>query len=217
MEPRQISREKALVGAAGIIMAVLFLIPVFSSKYQALLTAYVAAQPAYAFITVAIARFLAIVIAPLPGQPVAFMSIAVMPWQWAWLANLIGADCGAIVAFLIARRFREPVAARFTGLKDLHAFEKALSGRMRLWGFVGLRFATAGALDFFSYAAGLSTVSFRIFLFATLLADIPITFIFFYFGGMAARYGAYVMIAFIVLFMLTSATLGKYVIQKNKR
>lgn len=211
------SREKVVMAAAGIVMAAVFLIPVFSGKYQALIAAAVAANPMYAFFIVAFARFLAIVIAPLPGQPVAFMSMAVMPWWQAWAANFIGADVGAIVAFLIARKFREPVAARFTGLTNLHKFEEALSGRMRFWGFLGLRFAAAGALDFFSYAAGLTKIPFSTFLLATLLADIPISFAFFYFGGMAAQYGVYIMLGFIALFMIASGVVSRYVMKENEK
>ena len=216
MANKEISRERVLMVAAGIVMAAVFLIPVFSGKYQALVAAAVTSNPMYAFFIVAFARFLAIVIAPLPGQPVAFMSMAVMPWWQAWTANFIGADVGAVVAFLIARKFREPVAARFTGLHDLHKFEAALSGRTRFWGFLGLRFVAAGALDFFSYAAGLTKISFRVFLLATLLADIPISLAFFYFGGMAAQYGVYIMVAFIALFMVASALMGSYVIKEKK-
>ena len=215
METKGRNHEKVLMAVAGIVMAAVFLIPVFSGKYQALITAAVAANPMYAFFIVAFARFLAIVIAPLPGQPVAFMSMAVMPWWQAWAANFIGADVGAVVAFLIARKFRESVAARFTGLADLHKFEAALSGRTRFWGFLGLRFMAAGALDFFSYAAGLTKIPFRVFLLATLLADIPISLAFFYFGGMAAQYGVYIMAAFIALFMVASALMGRYVMKEN--
>ncbi|MDO8582491.1 MAG: VTT domain-containing protein [bacterium] len=216
MVNKEISRERILMVAAGIIMAAVFLIPVFSGKYQALIAAAVTANPMYAFFIVAFARFLAIVVAPLPGQPVAFMSMAVMPWWHAWAANFIGADMGAVVAFLIARKFREPVAERFTGLHDLHKFEAALSGRTRFWGFLGLRFVAAGALDFFSYAAGLTKISFRVFLLATVLADIPISLAFFYFGGMAAQYGVYIMIVFIALFMVASAVMSRYFIKKNE-
>lgn len=216
MQNKNISREKVLMAAAGIIMAAVFLIPVFFGKYQALVAAAVAANPMYGFFIVAFARFLAIVVAPLPGQPVAFMSMAVMPWWQAWAANFIGADTGAVAAFLIARKFREPVAARFTGLQNLHAFETALSGRTRFWGFLGLRFVAAGALDFFSYAAGLTKIPFGTFLFATVLADIPISLAFFYFGGKAAQYGVYIMIAFIALFMVASALMGRYVMKEKE-
>ncbi len=214
MENKPVSREKIIITVAGIIMVVFFLVPVFSSRYQALVSSAIALYPIRAFFIIAFARFFAIVIAPLPGMPVAFMSLAVMPWWQAWLANLIGADIGAMVAFLIARKFREPVAAHFTGLRNLHAFETALSGRKRFWGFVGLRLAAASALDFFSYAAGLSKIPFGLFVAATVLADIPITFAFFYFGGMAAQYSVYIMVGFIALFMVVSVIIGRRYIKK---
>ena len=208
-------RERLLLAVAGIAILVFSLVPVFSTKYQALVADAIALHPMQAFFIIAFARFLAIVVAPLPGMPIAFMSMAVMPWHEAWLANFAGADSGAIVAFLIARKFREPVAARFTGLKNLHKFETALSGRTRFWGFLGLRIAAASALDFFSYAAGLSTIPFWTFIAATVLADIPITLAFFYFGGMAAQYGIYIMAVFIAIFMGTAALLGKKYIKKQ--
>lgn len=208
MGNRELPRERIFIAAAGILMAAVFLIPVFSGKYQALISAAVKDQPALAFAIVVFARFLAIVVAPLPGQPVAFTSLAVMPWWEAWLANLIGADVGAIVAFLIARKFREPLVERFAGLKKIHAFEDSLSRRNKFWGFVGLRIAAAAALDFFSYAAGLSKISFGVFAFVTVLVDIPITFAFFYLGGIAAQYGMYVMIGFMAIFMIASAIMA---------
>lgn len=194
--------ERLLMAVLGIAIVVLSLVPIFSTKYQVLVAGAIALHPMQAFFIIAFARFLAIVIAPLPGMPIAFMSMAVMPWREAWLANFAGADIGAIVAFLIARKFREPVAARFAGLRNLHAFETALSGRTRFWGFVGLRIVAASALDFFSYAAGLSKIPFWTFAAATVLADIPISFAFFYFGGIAAQYGVYIMAGFIALFMV---------------
>ena len=208
-------RERLLIIIISIFIIVFSLVPIFSTNYQSLVAHAIALHPMQAFAIIAFARFLAIVIAPLPGMPIAFMSMAVMPWHEAWLANFVGADSGAIIAFLIARKFREPVAARFTGLRNLHTFEKALSGRTRFWGFLGLRIAAASSLDFFSYAAGLSKIPFWIFAAATVLADIPITFAFFYFGGMAAQYGVYIMVSFIVLFMVVSGIITRRYIKKT--
>ena len=197
------------MAAAAILMTAVCLVLVFSGRYQAILSQAVTDYPKLAFFIVVLARFLAIVIAPLPGQPVAFVSLAVMPWQEAWLANFIGADLGAIIAFLIARKFREPVAARFTGLSQLHGFEGTISNRTKFSGFLGLRIAAAPALDFFSYAAGLSKVSFRLFAVVTVLVDIPISFAFFYFGSIAARFGVYFMLAFIVLFAVVTGIFAR--------
>lgn len=201
---------------AGILMTAFFLVPVFSGEWQATISGLIAAHPSWAFVIVAFARFLAIVVAPLPGQPIAFASLAVMPWQEAWLANLVGADLGAIVAFLIARKFREPIAARFTGLHDLHAWEAAIGTRQKFWGFLGLRVIAASALDFFSYAAGLTKVPFRTFILATVLADIPISLAFFYFGGMAMRFGAYIALAFMLIFGIAGGIIGARFIPAKK-
>ncbi len=212
---KKFSREQVIITIAAIGMIVVAFVLIFSERYHAILAQAVIDQPQLAFFIVAFARFLAIVIAPLPGLPVAFVSLTVMPWQEAWLANFIGADVGAIVAFLIARKFREPVAARFTGLARLHVFEDAISRRAKFWGFVGLRIVAASALDFFSYAAGLSKVSFRVFATVTILVDIPISLAFFYFGGIAARFGVYFMLASILLFGVATSMIMKQYMKKS--
>ncbi len=203
-------RQKAAWAIAGIFVIVLFLAPVFSADYQAFILDFISRHPMTAPLTIIIGRFLGIVIAPLPGMPIAFASLAVLPWQEAWLYNLIGSDLGAFAAFMIARTFREPVAARFTGLRDLHVWEAAIAPRRKFFGFLALRVLAASALDFFSYAAGLSKVSFRIFAFATVLVDVPITFAFFYFGGMAMRFGTYIFFGFMAAFILASGFIARY-------
>lgn len=214
------ANNRPLAGAfwwtlVGILMTAFFLVPVFSGEWQAIISALIAAHPSWAFAIVAFARFLAIVVAPLPGQSVAFASLAVMPWHEAWLANLAGADLGAFVAFFIARKFREPIAARFTGLHDLHAWEAAIGIRQKFWGFLGLRAVAASALDFFSYAAGLTKVPFSVFVLATVIVDIPITLAFFYFGGMAMRFGAYIALAFMLIFGIAGGIIGARFIPRN--
>ena len=208
-------RQKAAWAIAAFFLILIFLAPVFSSDYQRFAIDFISRHPMAAPLTIVIGRFLAIVVAPLPGMPIAFASLAVLPWQEAWLYNFLGADLGAFAAFMIARKFREPVAARFTGLRDLHAWEAAIAPRRKFWGFLALRFLAASALDFFSYAAGLSKVSFRTFALATVLADIPITFAFFYFGGMAMRFGTYIFFGFMAMFAIASAVITRYHGMKN--
>jgi uncharacterized membrane protein YdjX (TVP38/TMEM64 family) len=80
---------------------------------------------------------------------------------------------GAVTAFLLARRFREPVVKRFVPLQELTRWEGKLSDTTELWGFIVIRMTTGPVMDFISYLAGLTKLPFWKFFVATLLSLIP--------------------------------------------
>ncbi len=186
----------------GLIIIVAFLLPIFSADYRAATVGLIQDYPYFAPLIVIIFRFIGVVAAPLPGAPIAFASMAILPWPQALLYNFIGAELGAVAAFLIARRFREPVVARFASLNKIHAWQEKVSKSRQLWTFTGLRAASLIAFDFISYAAGLTKLPFRTFLLATLIIDIPANFMFFYFGGLAVSFSVFLFGAFAVIFMV---------------
>ena len=195
-------RQGILWIVASIILTALFLSVIFSASYQQAVTRYVKTNAAAAPVTIILVRAATNILAPLPGSPVAFASLAVLPWWQAWLYNLAGIQLGAISAFFIARRFREPVVARFVSLRDIHAWQERISPRRQFWGFAGLRLVAILAYDFVSYAAGLTKLPFLLFLGASLLVDVPLTLTFFYLGGAAYRYGVYLMLVIVVMFVM---------------
>ena len=188
--------------AAGVILTAIFLSVIFSDAYQQIVTRYVETHAAAAPITIILLRAATNILAPLPGSPIAFASLAVLPWWQAWLYNLAGIQLGTVIAFFIARKFREPVVARFVSLRDIHAWQERVSKQKQFWGFAGLRLVAILAYDFVSYAAGLSKLPFLLFFGASLLVDVPLTLIFFYLGGVAYRYGAYLMVGVVVMFLV---------------
>lgn len=190
-----------LIPAATI--AVLFSLPIFSTEYLNQVVDFIKIYPVAAPLVIIFFRFIGIVLAPLPGAPISFASIAVLPWWEAWIYNLIGAEFGVITAFLIARKFREPVVARFAPLQKVHKWQDKISQKNQFWAFVGLRLAALVAFDFVSYAAGLSKLRFISFLLACLLIDVPSSFLFFFFGGIAFQYSIYLFIGLIVSFLVS--------------
>jgi uncharacterized membrane protein YdjX (TVP38/TMEM64 family) len=200
-------REKIFWFTLSVIIVIIFSLPILFSGYQEYVVGLIESSPYLAPLVIIVFRFLGVVLAPIPGAPIAFASMAVLPWQMAWLWNFIGAELGAMVAFLIARRFREPVVARFVSLEKIHQWQDKISQKKQFWGFVGLRFTALIAFDFISYAAGLAKLSFRTFLIATFLIDIPAGFIFFYFGGLAVGYSLSIFAVFIVMFFIATYVL----------
>lgn len=199
----------------GLLIFIIFLAPLASFNSREYIGNLLQAYPYLAPLIVIGVRFITIVIAPLPGIPVSFASIAFLPWQEAWLYNIIAVELGSVCAFFIARRFREPVVARFASVRQVHEWQKTVSDRTQFWAFAALRFLSVSAFDFVSYAAGLTAISFRTFIIASLLVDIPVSFVFFYAGGRALSYSAYIFGAFAVLFFITAFVLQRFVVPKK--
>ena len=197
-----IKRANVLWIIAGVIITAFFFLPIFSQDYQEYAIGLIEKSPYLAPIVIIIFRFIGIVLAPLPGAPVAFASMTVMPWHQAWAWNFIGSSLGAITAFLIARKFREPVVARFVSLEKIHKWQERVSHKKQFWGFAGLRLVSLIAFDFVSYAAGLTKLSFRTFIGVTFLIDVPSSLMFFYLGGQAVKYSVFLFGGFIVLFLI---------------
>lgn len=154
----------------------------FVTHYQTELINFAIEYPPIIPILIAVWRAISIVIAPLPGGILSFAFIPILGWFWAWLYGSVGVTVGATIAFCIARRFREPAVARFVPLKNLHAWEEKLSKKTEFFAFLGIRITTAPIMDFMSYIAGLSKISYKKFILATLIAQIPEA-IWYYFGG----------------------------------
>ncbi len=193
---------------AGSLITIVFFLPIIFLDYQEYTAHLIQSYPYLAPAIIVFFRFIGVVLAPLPGSPIAFASMALLPWQEAWIYNFLGSELGAVTAFLIARKFREPVVAHFAPLKKVHDWQEKISKKKQLWGFTGLRVVSIVAFDFVSYAAGLTKLPFHIFIIASLLVDIPVGFIFFYFGGLAVKYSMLIFGVFIIIFIIAALILS---------
>lgn len=190
---------------AAFFIIVVVMAPFFSDEYLTWVTDFITVHPQAAFIIIIIARFLGVAVAPLPGAPIALLSVALLPWRQAFLYNFIGAELGAIAGFWMARLFRERAVRYFASLERVHEWQKSISSQRQFWGFVGLRLVSITAFDFVSYAAGLSTLPFWHFFFATVLVDLPINIAFFFLGGIAVHYGIYFFLSLTFIFAVLVA------------
>lgn len=194
---------------AGIIITIVFFLPVIFSDYQKYAVNLIERSPYLVPFIIIVFRFIGVVLAPLPGAPISFASMAVLPWYEAWVWNFIGVESGAVTAFLIARKFREPAVARFAPLEKIHQWQDKVSQRRQFWSFMGFRAVSLVAFDFVSYAAGLTRLPFRTFIIATFLIDIPAGLLFFYFGGLAVKYSIFIFAVFAAIFMVTVFILNR--------
>ena len=100
-----VSKTNLLLLIAGVIITAFFFLPIFSGDFLEYTIDLIERSPYLAPVVIIIFRFIGVVVAPLPGAPVSFASMVVMPWQQAWVYNFIGSSLGAITAFLIAIPF----------------------------------------------------------------------------------------------------------------
>lgn len=156
----------------------------FVPKYQSEIISFTVSYPLFAPIIIIFWRIIAIIIPPLPGGVLSFAFVPIIGWFGAYVYGEIGVVVGATLAFFIARKFREPVAAKFVPIQILYTWEDKLSKKQEFFAFLGLRIAAASVMDFISYGAGLSKISYRKFILATVIAELPIA-IWYYFGEVA--------------------------------
>ncbi|MCI0619483.1 VTT domain-containing protein [Candidatus Wolfebacteria bacterium] len=154
-------------------------------------------------------RTLPIVIPPLPGIILDFLGITLFGWLQGFLLAGVGVMLGSMIAFSIARTFREPLVRRFIPLQKLHTWEDRYSETRKFWGLVLLRITTAPAFDYVCYAAGLTKISATRFFLTTFLSATPLGFLIYYFGGMSFAQGPYGIAVYIVSLVLLFLTFKK--------
>ena len=129
--------------------------------------------------------------------------IYVFGWKLGFIYAEIGVVGGAVVAFWIARKYREPVVRRFVTLQKLHTWEDTLSERKKFWSLVGLRLITGPLLfDFVNYVAGLTKINFGKFLVATIIGSLPMMIPIYYFGDKLLSHSFYLITTFILVVLM---------------
>jgi uncharacterized membrane protein YdjX (TVP38/TMEM64 family) len=124
---------------------------------------------------------LAVVFSPLPSAPVALAAGAVYGHTYGTIYIVIGAEIGAIVAFMIARIAGHELANKYL-VSNLSLGRFGSQSALTAIVFVS-RLIPFMSFDLVSYAAGLTPLMFWRFAIATLLGLIPISFALAHLGG----------------------------------
>jgi len=156
-----------------------------------------------------IVRSTSVIIPPIPGIIYDLAGILIFGKILGFIYAEIGVMLGAMVAFWIARRFREPVLKRITFLQKVHEWESAVSEKKKFWTLVAIRLPTSPIFDYISYAAGLTKISTSKFFFSSLLGNTPIMFLIYYFGGISFQKGIYYTVAFLVALFILLIIFGR--------
>jgi uncharacterized membrane protein YdjX (TVP38/TMEM64 family) len=144
---------------------------------------------------------LAIVLSPLPSAPIALVAGAAYGALWGTILIVVGAEIGAIAAFLIARWLGFETIRRWAAMQNVFA---KLGDERSQWGLMGLVFVSRllpfVSFDAVSYAAGLTPLSFWRFAVATFAGIIPVSFLLTYAGeGVAGMQSNLLVMVLLVL------------------
>ncbi|MEK7534319.1 MAG: VTT domain-containing protein [Patescibacteria group bacterium] len=150
-------------------------------------------------------RILGIVFPALPAGVISFAVVPIFGWLHTYIYTLSGILVGTSVAFFLARTFREKLVQRFMPLQKIHKLEGEISKKKQFLAIVALRLFTVPVMDFSSYIAGLTKISYKKFMLATLFASVPDIFIF-YIGEEVYKkiFGKSVFVAVIALLTIAS-------------
>jgi len=157
-------------------------------------------------------RIIGIIFPAIPAGVISFAAVPIFGWFHTYIYTVTGIMIGTSISFFLARKFREPLVKRFVPLKRIHKIENKLTERQEFLAIIGIRIFTVPVMDFSSYVAGLSKISFPKFFLATLIASLPDIAIF-YFGEQFYKtfLGRSLIIAVSVLFFIAT---GYFVIKR---
>ena len=126
----------------------------------------------------------ATVVAPVNAMPLLPIASGLWGWFFAGLLSILGWTLGALIAFVLARRWGAPLVRKFVSLEKIRKFEKMIPEENIFWSIVFFRMAIP--VDLLSYVLGLfSHIKFRVYALATLIGVSPLAFIFAYIGTLS--------------------------------
>ncbi len=133
-------------------------------------------------IAVVLLKMSTIIVVPLGGGPIYAVAGALFGFWNGLLLTLIGDVLGFSVAFYISRLWGRSIIQFFVPRAQVASLETMLDRGSELRPFIKARMAFAALPEVFAYVAGLSKVSFFIFLPVQVLPHIPTMVLLVFFG-----------------------------------
>jgi len=156
------------------------------------------------------------VIAPLPAFVLTFTNGLLFGWAWGALLSWSSAMVGAALCFWIARALGRPAVERLVGGTRALEVSDLFFARYGNRAVLISRLLPFVSFDIISYGAGLTPISFRSFLVATGIGQLPATLLYSYLGPNltgSVRVLFWVFSITIVIFII-GWTVGPVVLQR---
>jgi uncharacterized membrane protein YdjX (TVP38/TMEM64 family) len=141
-------------------------------------------------------------LAPLPAFIITFANAGLFGWVKGAILSWSSAMAGAMLCYAIARIYGRTVVEKFTTRPALKEIDKFFD-KYGKWAVLVARLLPFVSFDIVSYAAGLTSMGFWGFFWATGLGQLPATIIYSYVGGMLTGGTKTMVTGLLVLFALT--------------
>lgn len=145
--------------------------------------------------------------APLPAFVITFANAWIFGWVMGAVYSWAGAMVGASICYFIAKAYGRPLVEKLVGKKSLEMTDRFFESYGR-YSVIIARLIPVVPFDIISYAAGLTTLGFWEFFWATGLGQLPATIIYSWLGENISPTGKYIFWAvcgFLVLLMFSLA------------
>lgn len=123
------------------------------------------------------------VMAPLPAFVITFANAALFGWIKGALLSWSSAMCGAVLCYWIARFYGRALVERLTSRFALEEVDKFIETKGK-YAILIARLLPFVSFDVVSYAAGLTSIGFWEFFWATGLGQLPATLVYSYVGDL---------------------------------
>ena len=142
------------------------------------------------------------VVAPLPAFLITFANAGLFGWIPGAILSWSSAMAGAALCFFIAKYFGREVVEKLTSKAALNSVD-GFFNRYGKYAILIARLLPFVSFDIVSYAAGLTSMKFWPFFWATGLGQLPATLIYSYVGGMLTGDAKAFVTGLLILFSLT--------------
>ncbi len=142
------------------------------------------------------------VIAPLPAFVITFANAGLFGWWKGAVLSWSSAMVGAVLCFYIARFYGRSVVEKLTSKYALESVD-VFFDKYGKYAILVARLLPFVSFDIVSYAAGLTSMSFWSFFWATGLGQLPATIVYSYVGGMLTGSVKTFVTGLLVLFALS--------------
>lgn len=179
------------------------------------LLSWIEASGIWGPVVVVLVMALAIVVSPLPSAPIALAAGAAYGHWFGTALVILGAELGALAAFLMARWLGRPIIERYLG----QSLGTGLLGSQNMLTFLvfASRLLPFLSFDLISYAAGFSKLHLWRFALATLAGIVPASFFLAHMGSVAMNGDARTMLWTIaVLGLFSGGSLLLAILRKQR-
>ncbi|MCA9459017.1 MAG: VTT domain-containing protein [Nanoarchaeota archaeon] len=129
----------------------------------------------------------ATVIAPISAIPLLPVAVFLWGWFYAALFSVIAWTIGAVIAFILARKYGVNIVKKFVSMEKINYYEKFIPKKDLFIGIILVRMFLP--VDLFSYLLGLfSKVDLKTYTIATFMGVIPFALVLSYIGSLSIMY-----------------------------